>query len=62
VIKNAHLLKRFEDAESRASPVDFPGNLRLLEAMHEHARRLGVFEQGPDAPVVNVRLARALNV
>ena len=61
MIKNAHILRRFEDAESRASRVDFASNLRLLEAMYEHARRLGVWEQGSDTLAVKARLARALN-
>jgi hypothetical protein len=36
-------------------------NLRLFEAMHEHARALGVWGQGPDTLPVKLRLARALN-
>ena len=55
-------LQRFEDEENRASPLDFERNLRLFEAMYEHARTLGVWEQGSDTLAVKLRLARALNV
>ena len=47
--------------ESRIAS-DFERNLRLFEAMYEHARALGVWEQGPDTLAVKLRLARALNV
>jgi hypothetical protein len=62
VIKNAHILQRFEDDESRASPPDFERNLKLLEAMFEHARALGAWERSSDTLPAKVRLARALNV
>jgi hypothetical protein len=62
MVQNPHLLQRFEDEESRATPTDFARNLRLLQAMHLHARALGVWEQGPDTLPVKLRLARALNV
>jgi hypothetical protein len=62
MVKNPHILQRFEDEENRASPVDFERNLRLFEAMYEHARALGVWEQGPDTLTVKLRLAQALNV
>jgi hypothetical protein len=62
MVKNPHILQRFEDEENRASPLDFERNLRLFEAMYEHARTLGVWEQGSDTLAVKLRLARALNV
>ena len=62
MVKNPHILQRFEDEENRATPVDFERNLRLFEAMYQHARALGVWGQGPDTLPVKLRLARALNV
>ena len=62
MVKNPHLLKRLEDEESRRSAPDFARNLRLFEAMYQHARALGVWDQGPDTLPVKLRLARALNV
>jgi hypothetical protein len=62
MIKNAHLVRQLVDDESRTSPVDFRRNLELLEAMYQHARMLGVWEQGPDTLPIKLRLARALNV
>lgn len=62
MIKNPHLLQRLEDEERRASPPDFERNLSLFEAMYQHARALGVWEQGPDTLPLKLRLARALNV
>jgi hypothetical protein len=61
MVKNPHILQRFEDEETRATPADLERNLRLFEAMHEHARALGVWGQGPDTLPVKLRLARALN-
>ena len=61
MVKNPHILHRFEDEEDRATPPDFQRNLRLFEVMHQLARTLGVWEQGPDTLPTKVRLARALN-
>lgn len=62
MVKNPHILQRFEDEENRALPLDFERNLRLFEAMYEHARALGAWDKGPDMLPVKLRLARALNV
>lgn len=62
MVKNPHILRRFDDEENRASPPDFERNLRLFEAMYQHARALGAWDQGPDTMPVKLRLARALNV
>jgi hypothetical protein len=62
MVKNPHILQRFEDDESRHSPVDFRRNLRLMAAMYDHARALGVWESGPDTLPTKVKLAKALNV
>ena len=61
MLKNPHILQRLEDAESRASPPDFQRHLQLFEAMYQHARALGVWEQGPDTLPLKLRLAKALN-
>lgn len=62
MVKNPHILQRFEDEESRTSPADFERNLKLLEAMFEHARGLGAWERSSDTLPTKLRLARALNV
>jgi hypothetical protein len=62
MVKNPHILQRLEDEETRASPPDFQRNLRLFEAMYQHARALGAWEHGPDTLPLKLRLARALNV
>ena len=62
MVKNPHILQRFEDEENRASPADFERNFRLFEAMYQQARSLGTWDQGPDTLPVKLRLARALNV
>jgi hypothetical protein len=54
MINNPHILRCFEDEESRASPPDFERNRALVEAMYQHARALKVWEQRPDTlPVVD---------
>jgi hypothetical protein len=62
MVKNPQILRRFEEEEARVFPADFERNLRLFEAMCEHARALGVWSQGPDTLPIKLRLARALNV
>lgn len=62
MVKNPHILQRFEDDENRASPADFERNLKLLEAMFEHARALGAWERSSDTLPTKLRLAQALNV
>ena len=62
MIKNPQILQHFEDDENRASPPDFGRNLKLLEAIFEHARALGAWERSTDTLPTKLRLARALNV
>jgi hypothetical protein len=62
MVRNPHILQRFEDEENRASPPDFERNLKLLEAMFEHARALGAWERSIDTLPTKLRLARVLNV
>jgi hypothetical protein len=54
---------KFHEFEARliaSEPVDYVANLRLADAMYEHARKLGVFP-GPD-PLegieVNIRMSK----
>ncbi|HWQ38244.1 MAG TPA: hypothetical protein VNM24_06450 [Burkholderiales bacterium] len=62
MVKNPHILQRFEDEENRASPADFERILKLLEAMFEHAQALGAWERSSDTLPTKLRLAQALNV
>ena len=45
-------------------PVDFQRNLRLLDAMYEHARALGVFPLADplEGLETDIQVAKALNV
>jgi len=64
MIRNARLLRDFEDELARRTPADHRGNLRVAEALLEHARRLGVWP--PADPLegieVDVRVARMTHV
>lgn len=57
------LLDAFEKEQMRKQPPDYIRNLRLYEAMYEHARRLGVFPlKNPLEGIEHdIHLARALN-
>jgi hypothetical protein len=64
MIKDRIFWQAWEDQTVFSQPPDFQRNLRLLDAMYEHARSLGHF--APSDPLasleVKIRLARALNV
>jgi hypothetical protein len=64
MIRNSRILRAFEDDLARRTPPDHLGNLRLVEAMLEEARQLGVWP--PADPLegieVDIRMARILNV
>ena len=62
MVRNPHILRRFEDEDSRTSPPDFKSNLALVDAMYRHARAMGVWDRGPAVQPFKLRLARALNV
>jgi hypothetical protein len=56
-------LDAFEKDQLRKEPPDYFRNLRLYEAMYEHARRLGVFPLADPLEGIehDIHLARALN-
>jgi hypothetical protein len=64
MIRNPHILRAFEDDLARRTPPDHLGNLRLVEAMLDMARQLGVWP--PADPLegieVDIRVARVLSV
>lgn len=64
MIKDVALWERWEAQAVLSQPADFQKNLRLLEAMYEHARALGAFP--PADPLegleTKIALAKALNV
>jgi len=62
MVRNPHILRRFEDEDSRTSPTDLKRNLALLNAMYQHALAMGVWDRGPAIQPFKLRLARALNV
>lgn len=62
MVRNPHILQRFEDEDSRTSPMDFKRSLALLNAMYRHARTIGVWDRGPTIQPFKLRLAKALNV
>jgi hypothetical protein len=64
MIQNAAVWEEWESQAIRSEPPDFKRNLALLEAMYEHARRLGAFP--PADPLegldIKIRLAKVLSV
>jgi hypothetical protein len=64
VIKDPALWERWERETQLCQPADFRRNLRLLEAMYEEARALGVMAAPPGLEGLEsrLRLARVLNV
>lgn len=64
MIRNPRVLRAFEDELARRTPADHLGNLRLVEAMLEEARQLGVWPpvHPLDGIEVDIRVARVLNV
>jgi hypothetical protein len=64
VIKDAAFWEAWERDVLLRQPADFRSNLRLLEAMYEEARALGVMSlpQALEGLESRLRLARLLNV
>lgn len=64
MLRRPDLVERFEREMIRSTPPDFERNLRIVEALYEEARALGVFP--PTDPLdgvdVDVKLAQALSV
>ena len=58
------MIREFEDELMRRTPVDYHANLKVFEALWEHATKLKVLP--PKNPLegldVDLRLAEALNV
>lgn len=64
VIRDPDMVRRFEDELIRQSPPNFAENLRIYEALWEHAHRLGALPlrdplEGIEA---DIELAEALRV
>lgn len=61
---NPDQVRAFEHDFSRRTPLDHQANLRIVEALYEEARLMGVWP--PADPLAGIetdlRLARALNV
>jgi len=64
VIKDLLLWEKWERETQLSQPADFRRNLRLLEAMYEEARALGVMAVPPalEGLESRLRLAMVLNV
>ena len=58
------MIREFEDEQVGRNPADYHANLRIFEALWDHATQLGVLP--PEDPLegleVDLRLAEALNV
>jgi hypothetical protein len=64
MIKDALYWEKWERETLRRRPADFRANLRLVEAMYEEARALGVMAASPGLEGLEsrLRLAKMLNV
>ena len=64
MLKRADLIEAFEKELMRREPPNHLHNLRIVEALFEHARRVGALpaEDPLDGIEVDVRLARIINV
>ncbi len=64
MIRNPEMVREFEDKRVARDPADYHANLRVFEALWEHARRLGALppREPLDGLDVDLRLAKYLNV
>ena len=64
MIKNPELIQKMEDDLARSQAPDYFRNLRIMEALYQEARLLGILPlRDPlDGIDVDIRLAAALNV
>ena len=64
MIKNSELIQKMEDDLARSQAPDYFRNLRIMEALYQEARLLGILPlRDPlDGIDVDIRLAAALNV
>ena len=63
MIKDAKFLAEFEDELLRKEKIDYPAALRILDAMWDEARKLGVvpLKDPLEGIEVDIRIARILN-
>ena len=63
MLKRPDLVEAFEKELMRSEPPDYRRNLRIVEALYEHARRVGALprEDPLDGIEVDIRLARVIN-
>jgi hypothetical protein len=63
MVKNAQVLEQFELELVRSSPPDFNANLRIVEALYQEARNLGVLPRPDPLEGIEhiIELARAIN-
>jgi hypothetical protein len=63
MIKDVAFCEKWEAQTVLSQPADFQQNLRLVEAMYEHARLLGVFPPANRLEGLDdkIRLARRIN-
>lgn len=63
MIKDPAAWEKWENDYIRSQPADYQQNLRIFEALYEHARKLAVFP--PQDPLEGIedkiRMARILN-
>ena len=64
MLKRPDLVEAFEKELMRRDPPDHQRNLRIVEALYEHARRVGALplEDPLDGIEVEVRLGRIIKV
>ena len=64
MIRNPKMLREFEDAYIRSRPPDHEQGLRIVNALYEHAKHLGVIDETRSFGDLEakIRLARVLNV
>lgn len=63
MVKNPEKLRAFEVERIKAEPVDIEKNFRILDALYEEARMLGVFPPKDHLEGIEdkVRMARAIS-
>jgi len=63
MIRDRAFWNEWEDRYVSSQPADFHANLRLVEAMYEHARALGIFPLADplEGLETDIHVARVLN-
>lgn len=64
MVRDPNLWAEWEGSYIASQPADFQRNLKMLEAMYEYARFLGIFPLADplEGLEVDIRVAKALNV